>query len=68
MSQQDFIVWVFCWVDETGVVTGFTLTPTNVSEREATWDVIGSIKGYFLGDKGYLCVEFKQEIRTQASK
>uniref|UniRef100_UPI001E57978B IS982 family transposase n=1 Tax=Xenorhabdus sp. NBAII XenSa04 TaxID=1429873 RepID=UPI001E57978B len=52
-------------IDEIGVVTGFTLTPANVSEREATWDVIGSIKGYLLCDKGYLGVEFKQEMKAE---
>ncbi|WFQ81390.1 IS982 family transposase [Xenorhabdus sp. SF857] len=52
-------------IDEIGVVTGFTLTPANVGEREATWDVIGSIKGYLLGDKGYLGVEFKQEMKAE---
>ncbi|WP_416775949.1 IS982 family transposase [Xenorhabdus budapestensis] len=52
-------------IDEIGVVTGFTLTPANVSEREATWDVIGSIKGCLLGDKGYLGVEFKQEMKVE---
>ncbi len=49
-------------IDEIGVVTGFTLTPANVSERKASWDVVGPIKGYLLGDKGYLGVEFKQEM------
>jgi hypothetical protein len=52
-------------IDEIGVVTGLTLTPANVSEREATWDVIGSIKGCLLGDKGYLGVEFKQEMKAE---
>ncbi|WP_228860092.1 IS982 family transposase [Xenorhabdus sp. PB61.4] len=52
-------------IDEIGVVTGFTLTPANVSEREASWDVIGSIKGCLLGDKGYLCFEFKQEMKVE---
>ncbi|MDC9605456.1 IS982 family transposase [Xenorhabdus griffiniae] len=50
-------------IDETGVVTGFTLTPANVSEREATWDVVDSIQGYLFGDKGYLGVEFQREMK-----
>jgi hypothetical protein len=50
-------------IDEIGVVTGFTLTPANVSEREATWDVVDPIKGYLLGDKGHLGVEFKEEVK-----
>ncbi|WP_092521511.1 IS982 family transposase [Xenorhabdus japonica] len=52
-------------IDEIGVITGLTLTPANVSGREATWDVIGSIKGCLLGDKGYLGVEFKQEMKAE---
>ena len=50
-------------IDEIGVVTGFTLTPANVSERDAAWDLIDPISGWLLGDKGYLGVEFTQEMR-----
>ncbi len=32
-------------VSAVGVITGFTLTPANGSEREAVWDVISGIRG-----------------------
>ncbi|WP_338882223.1 IS982 family transposase [Xenorhabdus sp. TH1] len=50
-------------IDEIGVVTGFTLTPANVSEREAVWDLTSPIKGCLLGDKGYLGFEFQEEMK-----
>ena len=37
-----------------GVITGFTLTPANGSERQASWDVIRGIRGLLIGDKGYI--------------
>ncbi|PHM22116.1 transposase [Xenorhabdus ehlersii] len=52
-------------IDETGVLTGVTLTPANVSEREAAWDLTAPIKGYLLGDKGYLGVKFKLEMKAE---
>ncbi|PHM67636.1 transposase [Xenorhabdus stockiae] len=39
--------------------------PANINEREAIWDVLGSIKDCLLGDKGYLSVEFKQERKAE---
>ena len=37
-----------------GVITGFTLTPANGSERDALWEVASGINGLLIGDKGYL--------------
>ena len=45
-----------------GVITGFTLTPANGSEREATWDVIGGIQGLLIGDKGYISEELGEQL------
>jgi hypothetical protein len=48
-------------ISAAGVITGFTLTPANVDERTAVWDVLPGISGLLLGDKGYinqfLCLE-----------
>ncbi len=52
-------------IDETGVVTGGALTPASISEREAAWDLVAPIKGYLLGDTGYLGIEFKQAMKKQ---
>ncbi len=38
----------------TGVITGFSLTPANGSEREALWEMIGGIHGLLVGDKAYI--------------
>ncbi len=46
-----------------GVITGFTLTPANGSEREATWDVIRGIRGLLIGDKGYISSELGEQLK-----
>ncbi len=49
-----------------GVITGFTVVPANVDEREALWDVVDSIYGLLIGDKGYLLRPLlKQELFEQ---
>uniref|UniRef100_UPI0030F3C00B IS982 family transposase n=1 Tax=Xenorhabdus entomophaga TaxID=3136257 RepID=UPI0030F3C00B len=55
-------------IDEIGVVTGITLTPASGSEREAAWDLVAPIEGYLLGDKGYLGVKFKEEMKKSGIK
>jgi len=52
-------------ISATGVITGFTLTPENGSEREALWDVVTSIHGLLIGDKGYLSSSLQQELRSE---
>jgi hypothetical protein len=51
-------------ISTTGVVTGFTLTPANGSEREAIWEIAGAIEGLVIGDKGYLSNSLQQELHT----
>jgi hypothetical protein len=50
-------------VSAIGVITGFTLTPANGSEREAVWDIIGGIRGLLIGDKGYIDGELGQQLQ-----
>lgn len=45
-----------------GVITQFTLTAANGSEREALWDLVDRIHGLLIGDKGYLGAELQQEL------
>lgn len=52
-------------ISSTGVITGFTLTPANGSEREALWEMVGSIEGLLIGDKGYLCQTLRQDLQSQ---
>lgn len=41
-------------ISATGVITSFSLTPANGSEREALWDMVHRVQGLVIGDKGYL--------------
>jgi len=41
-----------------------TLTPANVDERDALWDVIEYIQGLLIGDKGFIRPILKQELAT----
>ncbi|UIE38680.1 IS982 family transposase [Leptodesmis sichuanensis] len=51
-------------ISATGVITGFSLTPANGSEREALWDMVQTIHGWLIGDKGYLSAALQQELRA----
>jgi Transposase DDE domain len=48
-----------------GVITGFSLTPANGSEREALWDTVPPIQGLLIGDKGYLGKVLQQELNLE---
>lgn len=52
-------------ISATGVITGFTLTPANGSEREAIWEISDSVTGLVIGDKGYLSTSLQQELLTR---
>lgn len=46
-----------------GVITAFSLTPANGSEREALWEMLPGIKGLLIGDKGYLSADLQAQLR-----
>jgi Transposase DDE domain len=50
-------------ISGTGVISGFTLTPANGSERDALWDLITRIKGLLIGDQGYLSQFLSRELK-----
>lgn len=50
-------------ISGTGVITGFALTPANGSEREALWEIVGSIRGLLIGDKGYISGELGEQLQ-----
>ncbi|NEQ26584.1 MAG: IS982 family transposase [Microcoleus sp. SIO2G3] len=50
-------------ISATGVITSFSLTPANGSEREALWDLVQTIHGLLIGDKGYLSASLEHELR-----
>lgn len=55
-------------ISVTGVITGFSLTPANGSEREALWDMVEAIHGLLIGDKGYLSTSLQQELQQVGIK
>lgn len=50
-------------VEARGIPVGFTLTAANVDERDAAYDMLGTISGLLLGDKGYIRPEFKADCQ-----
>lgn len=48
-------------IDSAGIITDFSLTAANIDERETAHDFIGKIKGFLLGDKGFIMREEMEE-------
>lgn len=51
-------------INFSGVISGFTLTPANVGEREALWDLVPEISGLLLADKGYIGKNLKVDLAS----
>jgi len=51
-------------IDLRGVAVGITLTPANIDERDAAYDVLQAIAGLVLGDKGYIRPQFKADCEA----
>lgn len=51
-------------ISSTGVITGFSLTPANGSEREALWDIVHTVRGLLIGDKGYLSHPLQHQLQA----
>lgn len=47
-----------------GVITEFTITPANGSERDALWEITQALHGLLIGDKGYLSQSLQIELAT----
>jgi Transposase DDE domain len=52
-------------VNTQGVIGGFTLTPANIDERQAAWDLLDPISGRLLGDKGYAGKNNKELLKHE---
>jgi len=46
-----------------GMITGITVTPANIDERESLWDIIGNIRGLLIADKGLIGEDYQAQIR-----
>ena len=62
-KETDYGLHGHLLMSATGVITGFSLTPANGSEREALWEMVDSIHGLLIGDKGYLSAPLQHELR-----
>ena len=51
-------------IDLRGVAVGITVTAANVDERDAAYDVLSTIEGLVLGDKGYIRPQFKADCEA----
>ena len=51
-------------VSMTGVPVSLSLTPANVDERDAAYDLVEIIAGLLLGDKGYIRPIFKEDCEA----
>ncbi|MBK8751705.1 MAG: transposase [Candidatus Competibacteraceae bacterium] len=51
-------------IDRPDVVVGVTITPANVDERDAAFDVLGAIERLVLGDKGSIRPQFKADCQA----
>jgi Transposase DDE domain len=49
---------------EAGTITHMSVTPANVDERHALWDIAQKIKGLLIGDKGYIDKDLQAQLRT----
>jgi hypothetical protein len=49
-------------ISANGIITGLSLTPANIDERDALWDLLDSIHGLVIGDKGYIRDSLKAEL------
>jgi len=52
----------FISINFDGVISGLTLTPANVDERDALWEVVECLKGLLIGDKGFIRPILKQDL------
>ncbi len=50
-------------ITATGLITGFSLTPANGSERAALWEMVQTIHGLVIGDKGYLSAPLQHDLQ-----
>lgn len=50
-------------INTEGVITDITITPANIDERESLWDIVRSINGVLLADKGLIGQDFQKELK-----
>jgi IS5 family transposase len=53
-------------INSDGTITGITITPANIDERDSLWDVIDGVNGMLIADKGLIGAEYRDELREFA--
>lgn len=51
-------------ISSEGMITGITLTPAHIDERESLWEVVSNIQGLVIADKGLIGEDYQAQIRT----
>jgi hypothetical protein len=51
-------------ISSEGIITGITVTPANIDERESLWDIVGNIHGLLIADKGLIGEDYQSQIRA----
>lgn len=54
-------------ISSEGMITGITVTPANIDERESLWDIIGNIRGLLIADKGLIGEDFQAQVRAHTN-
>lgn len=54
-------------ISSEGIITGITVTPANVDERESLWDITDNIQGLLIADKGLIGEDYQEQIRIHTS-
>ncbi len=54
-------------ISSEGIITGITVTPANIDERESLWDIIDNIHGLLIADKGLIGEDYQSQIRAHTS-
>ena len=50
-------------ISSEGIITGITVAPANIDERESLWDIVNNISGLLIADKGLIGEDYQQQIR-----
>lgn len=52
-------------VSSEGIITGITVTPAHIDERESLYEVVPGIEGLLLADKGLIGQDYQQDFRLE---
>jgi hypothetical protein len=73
VSIEALIIATFCLIDDElkqvikgnvsisseGIITGITVTPANIDERESLWELVEGFQGLLIADNGLIGADFQ---------